>query len=108
LLSSSVNVMESYFLPSTKAVPKEMLTVLTKPLLQYWVEEGLYAGITNMVIVTGRGKQVIEDHFDNSFELKSQLVGTSKEHYLKEIKDVIEEKKINIIGEINDLDSRKE
>jgi len=77
------------FLPATKAVPKEMLPILTKPLLQYGVEEALSAGITNMAIVTGRGKRSIEDHFDNSFELESQLIGTSKEHYLNEIKDVI-------------------
>ena len=77
------------FLPATKAVPKEMLPVITKPLLQYGVEEALSAGITNMAIVTGRGKRAIEDHFDNSFELESQLVDTSKEHHLKEIKDVI-------------------
>ena len=79
------------FLPATKAVPKEMLPVLTKPLLQYGVEEALSAGITNMAIVTGRGKRAIEDHFDNSFELESQLVGTSKEHFLNEIKKVINE-----------------
>ena len=78
------------FLPATKAVPKEMLPILTKPLLQYGVEEALSAGITNMAIVTGRGKRSIEDHFDNAFELESQLSGTSKEHYLDEIKDVIE------------------
>jgi UTP--glucose-1-phosphate uridylyltransferase len=77
------------FLPATKAVPKEMLPVLTKPLLQYGVEEALSSGIVNMAIVTGRGKRAIEDHFDNSFELESQLVGTSKEHYLKEIEEVI-------------------
>ena len=77
------------FLPATKAVPKEMLPILTKPLLQYGVEEALSAGITNMAIVTGRGKRSIEDHFDNSIELESQLIGTSKEHYLKEIQDVI-------------------
>ena len=77
------------FLPATKAVPKEMLPILTKPLLQYGVEEALSAGITNMAIVTGRGKRSIEDHFDNAFELESQLKGTSKEHYLKEITDVI-------------------
>ena len=78
------------FLPATKAVPKEMLPILTKPLLQYGVEEALSAGITNMAIVTGRGKRSIEDHFDHSFELDSQLKGTPKEHYLKEIKVVIE------------------
>jgi len=78
------------FLPATKAVPKEMLPILTKPLLQYGVEEALAANINTMAIVTGRGKRAIEDHFDNSFELESQLIGTSKEHYLKEIKQVIE------------------
>tara|TARA_B100000795_G_C22772736_1_gene428618 strand:- start:525 stop:1355 length:831 start_codon:yes stop_codon:yes gene_type:complete len=78
------------FLPATKAVPKEMLPILTKPLLQYGVEEALMAGINNMAIITGRGKRAIEDHFDNAFELESQLSGTSKEHYLKEIKEVIE------------------
>jgi len=78
------------FLPATKAVPKEMLPILTKPLLQYAVEEALEAGINTMAIVTGRGKRSIEDHFDNSFELESQLKGTSKEHYLQEIKSVIE------------------
>ena len=78
------------FLPATKAVPKEMLPILTKPLLQYGVEEALSSGISNMAIVTGRGKRSIEDHFDDSFELDSQLNGTSKEHYLNEIKDVIE------------------
>ena len=77
------------FLPATKAVPKEMLPILTKPLLQYGVEEALSAGITNMSIVTGRGKRAIEDHFDNSYELESQLKGTSKEYYLKEIESII-------------------
>jgi UTP--glucose-1-phosphate uridylyltransferase len=77
------------FLPATKAVPKEMLPILTKPLMQYGVEEALSAGITNMAIVTGRGKRAIEDHFDNAFELESQLSGTSKESYLKDIKEII-------------------
>ena len=77
------------FLPATKSVPKEMLPILTKPLLQYGVEEALSAGITNMAIVTGRGKRAIEDHFDNSYEIESQLKGTSKEHYLKGIKEII-------------------
>ena len=77
------------FLPATKAVPKEMLPILTKPLMQYGVEEALSAGITNMAIVTGRGKRAIEDHFDNAYELESQLSGTPKEHYLKEIKEII-------------------
>jgi|TARA_B110000008_G_scaffold278330_1_gene321831 UTP--glucose-1-phosphate uridylyltransferase len=80
----------SRFLPATKAIPKEMLPILTKPLLQYGVEEAISAGIKNMAIVTGRGKRSIEDHFDHSFELESQLKGTSKEHFLQEINKVIE------------------
>jgi len=78
------------FLPATKAVPKEMLPILTKPLLQYGVEEALSAGIKDMAIVTGRGKRAIEDHFDNAFELESQLKGTSNEFLLNEIKEVID------------------
>ena len=77
------------FLPATKAVPKEMLPILSKPLLQYGVEEALSARIKNMAIVTGRGKRAIEDHFDNAFELEYQLQGTSKEYYLKEIMSII-------------------
>jgi UTP--glucose-1-phosphate uridylyltransferase len=79
------------FLPATKAVPKEMLPILTKPLLQYAVEEALSAGISNMAIVTGRGKRSIEDHFDNSYEIESQLKGTNKEHLLEEIQQVVNE-----------------
>jgi len=79
------------FLPATKAIPKEMLPILTKPLLQYGVEEAISAGLKNMAIVTGRGKRSIEDHFDNAFELEFQLTGTPKEHYLKEIKRIIQE-----------------
>jgi UTP--glucose-1-phosphate uridylyltransferase len=78
------------FLPATKAIPKEMLPIINKPLLQYAVEEALSAGINNMSIVTGRGKRAIEDHFDNSFELDSQLKGTPKELYLNEIKNIID------------------
>ncbi len=77
------------FLPATKATPKEMLPVLTKPLLQYGVEEALEAGISTMAIVTGRGKRAIEDHFDISYELEHQIKGTSKESLLEEIRSVI-------------------
>ena len=77
------------FLPATKAIPKEMLPVLTKPLLQYGVEEAISAGCEIMAIVTGRGKRAIEDHFDISYELEHQIKGTSKEHYLNEIRAVI-------------------
>jgi len=78
------------FLPATKAMPKEMLPVLTKPLIQYGVEEAISADMDTMAIVTGRGKRAIEDHFDISYELEHQILGTSKEHYLTEIRDVIE------------------
>ena len=61
------------FLPATKAVPKEMLPILTKPLLQYAVEEALSAGMNNMAVVTGKGKRAIEDHFDRSLELEIQI-----------------------------------
>jgi UTP--glucose-1-phosphate uridylyltransferase len=77
------------FLPATKAIPKEMLPVLTKPLLQYGVEEAIDAGLDTMAIVTGRGKRAIEDHFDISYELEHQILNTPKEHYLTEIRDVI-------------------
>jgi UTP--glucose-1-phosphate uridylyltransferase len=78
------------FLPATKATPKEMLPVLTKPLIQYGVEEAIEAGISTMAIVTGRGKRAIEDHFDISYELEHQIKGSSKEHYLTEIRDVLQ------------------
>ncbi|MGH9661445.1 MAG: UTP--glucose-1-phosphate uridylyltransferase GalU [Bryobacteraceae bacterium] len=61
------------FLPATKAQPKEMLSLVDKPLIQYGVEEALHSGIHNMIIVTGRGKSAIEDHFDASFELEQLL-----------------------------------
>ena len=77
------------FLPATKATPKEMLPILTKPLIQYGVEEALEAGITTMAIVTGRGKRAIEDHFDISYELEHQIKGTSKEPLLNEIRSLI-------------------
>jgi UTP--glucose-1-phosphate uridylyltransferase len=78
------------FLPATKAMPKEMLPVLTKPLIQYGVEEAIDAGMHEMAFVTGRGKRAIEDHFDISFELESQISGTSKEENLVSIRDLIE------------------
>ena len=77
------------FLPATKATPKEMLPILTKPLIQYGVEEALSAGITTMAIVTGRGKRAIEDHFDISYELEHQIKDTSKEPLLNEIRELI-------------------
>lgn len=78
------------FLPATKAMPKEMLPVLTKPLIQYGVEEAMDAGLTEMAIVTGRGKRAIEDHFDISYELEHQIKGTEKEKYLADIRNIID------------------
>ncbi len=77
------------FLPATKAIPKEMLPVLTKPLLQYGVEEAISAGLDTMAIVTGRGKRAIEDHFDRSYELEHQIDGTSKENLMSEIRGIV-------------------
>ncbi len=66
------------FLPATKAMPKEMLTVVDKPLIQYAVDEAREAGIEQMIFVTGRGKSAIEDHFDISYELESTMKGRGK------------------------------
>lgn len=77
------------FLPVTKAMPKEMLPILTKPLIQYGVEEAVEAGMDTMAIITGRGKRAIEDHFDISYELENQIKGSSKEHLLAEIRALI-------------------
>src|SRR5689334_3397092 len=70
------------FLPATKAQPKEMLPIVDKPIIQYGVEEALHSGIQNIIIVTGRGKTAIEDHFDVSFELEYLLEGRGKKDLL--------------------------
>ena len=71
------------FLPATKSIPKEMLPLVDKPLIQYGVEEALAAGIEQIIIVTGRGKSAIEDHFDISFELESNLESRGKTELLE-------------------------
>ena len=73
------------FLPATKAMPKEMLPVVDKPLIQYAVEEARDAGIEEFIFVTGRGKSIIEDHFDRSYELESVLSERSKHDLLDEL-----------------------
>lgn len=73
------------FLPVTKALPKEMLPIVDKPVIQYLVEEAVSAGIKEIIFVTGRGKRSIEDHFDDSFELEHNLVEKHKHELLKEI-----------------------
>lgn len=78
------------FLPATKSMPKEMLPIVNKPLVQYGVEEAIEAGMTTCALVTGRGKRAIADHFDISYELEHQISGTSKEGYLDSIRDVLD------------------
>ncbi|MES2625498.1 MAG: UTP--glucose-1-phosphate uridylyltransferase GalU [Pseudomonadota bacterium] len=77
------------FLPTTKSMPKEMLPIVNKPLIQYGVEEAMDAGMTGMAIVTGRGKRAIEDHFDINYELEHQIAGSDKEDYLTEIRRIM-------------------
>jgi UTP--glucose-1-phosphate uridylyltransferase len=76
------------FLPATKAQPKEMLTVVDKPLIQYAVEEAYAAGVREMIFVTGRHKRPIEDHFDMTFELEKQLEESNKTELLKVVRGV--------------------
>lgn len=76
------------FLPATKAQPKEMLPIVDKPVIQYLVEEAVAAGITEIVMVTGRGKRAIEDHFDSSFELEHTLVEKEKHALLEEVRNI--------------------
>ncbi len=78
------------FLPATKAMPKEMLPILNKPLVQYGVEEAVEAGLTDIGFVTGRGKRAIEDHFDVSYELEHSIKGTEREKYLESTRALIE------------------
>ncbi len=76
------------FLPATKAQPKEMLPLVDKPLIQYGVEEAIQSGIQNVIIVTGRGKTAIEDHFDKSFELEQLLESRGKTDLLASVREI--------------------
>jgi UTP--glucose-1-phosphate uridylyltransferase len=76
------------FLPATKAQPKEMLPLVDKPLIQYGVEEAIHSGVQNIIIVTGRGKSAIEDHFDTSFELEHLLETRQKKDLLATVRAV--------------------
>ena len=78
------------FLPATKSMPKEMMPVVNKPLIEYGVEEAIEAGMDGMCIVTGRGKHSIMDHFDKNYELEHQISGTNKEDLLINIRETIE------------------
>ena len=79
------------FLPATKAMPKEMLTVVDKPLIQYAVDEAREAGIEEFIFVTGRAKSAIEDHFDHSYELEQSLEDRGKDEILETIREIIPE-----------------
>tara|TARA_Y100000996_G_scaffold401058_1_gene371629 strand:- start:489 stop:1355 length:867 start_codon:yes stop_codon:yes gene_type:complete len=76
------------FLPATKAIPKEMLPIVDKPIIQYAVEEAIKAGITDMIFVIGRTKNAIIDHFDSSPDLENELTRANKKNLLKLLKDV--------------------
>ena len=79
----------SRFLPATKAQPKEMLTIVDKPLIQYAVEEAVAAGITELIFITGRNKRAIEDHFDKAYELEAELEYANKTALLELVRNVI-------------------
>lgn len=76
------------FLPATKASPKEMLSIVDKPLIQYAVEEAIAAGITEMIFVTGRNKRAIEDHFDKAYELEAELEANNKQALLGVLRSI--------------------
>src|SRR5574339_385289 len=84
-----VGGMGTRFLPATKALPKEMLPVVDKPLIQYAVEEARAAGIEELIFVTGRGKSAIEDHFDYSFELQDNLAARGKKDELALVESIV-------------------
>jgi UTP--glucose-1-phosphate uridylyltransferase len=77
------------FLPATKSMPKEMLTVVDKPLIQYAVDEAREAGIEELIFITGRGKTAIEDHFDHAYELQDMLAARGKDEALRLVKETI-------------------
>lgn len=74
------------FLPATKAMPKEMLPIVDKPTIQYIIEEAIASGIEDIIIVTGKGKRAIEDHFDHNFELEQNLIEKEKFELLEKVK----------------------
>ena len=79
------------FLPATKASPKEMLSIVDKPLIQYAAEEAIEAGCTELIFITGRSKRAIEDHFDRSVELESELEARGKDELLRSVRGILPE-----------------
>lgn len=89
------------FLPATKAIPKEMLPVVDKPLIQYAIEEAVEAGIEEIILVTGRNKQVMEDHFDHAYELETILREKGKEDALKTARSMLlEEGRVSYVRQM--------
>src|SRR5690554_5274899 len=76
------------FLPATKAIPKEMLTVVDKPLIQYIVHEAAEAGITDIILVTHSSKNAIENHFDTHYELEAKLLESAKHERIEALKEI--------------------
>jgi UTP--glucose-1-phosphate uridylyltransferase len=91
------------FLPATKSQPKEMLPVIDKPTIQYVIEEAVRAGITDILIITGRGKRAIEDHFDRNFELEFYLEQGKKDDLLEQVQSVSEMADIHYIRQRDPL-----
>ena len=85
------------FLPATKAQPKEMLPIVDKPTIQYIIEEAVEAGIEDIIIITGRGKRAIEDHFDKSFELEHTLEKRGKDEMLKQVQNISDMVRIHYV-----------
>lgn len=97
----------SRFLPATKVQPKEMLPIIDTPTIQFVIEETVKSGISQILVITGKGKQAIENHFDRSFELEAELEKKNKHRQLKEIQDIsnmaeifyIRQKELNGLGD---------
>ena len=97
----------SRFLPATKAQPKEMLPIIDTPTIQYVIEETVKSGISQILVITGKGKQAIENHFDRSFELEADLARKNKQKQLKEVQAIstmaeifyIRQKELNGLGD---------
>ena len=97
----------SRFLPATKVQPKEMLPIIDTPTIQFVIEETVKSGISQILVITGKGKQAIENHFDRSFELETELEKKNKQRQLKEIQDIsnmaeifyIRQKELNGLGD---------
>jgi UTP--glucose-1-phosphate uridylyltransferase len=95
--------MGTRFLPATKSMPKEMLPILDKPVLQFVIEEAVASGIEDILIVTGRGKRAIENHFDFNPELEAFLAAAGKPHLIEQVRDIGERARIHYIRQKEQL-----